>query len=135
MRGITAPQLELDENWTYVGIRQNRMWPEHEGRGFGDPDLGHCETTYVERLNDSLRLSMKRMNRKAYAFSKKWANLHAALALQCAHYNFVRSHALSRKHQRCELGLTRCRGVSRAWLGRLYEIHAVFSHYQLSHTR
>lgn len=92
MRGITAPQLELDENWTYVGIRQNRMWPEYEGRGFGDPDLDHCESTYVERLNDSLRLWMKRMNRKAYAFSKKWANLHAALALQCAHYNFVRSH-------------------------------------------
>jgi hypothetical protein len=34
----------------------------------------------------------KRLTRLTYAFSKKWDNLKAALALHFAHYNFCRVH-------------------------------------------
>jgi hypothetical protein len=36
--------------------------------------------------------SGKRLTRLTYAFSKKWENLQAALALHFAHYDFVRIH-------------------------------------------
>ena len=77
----------------------------------GNPDMNLCETTYIERLNGSLRLWMKRMNRKTYAFSKKWANLHATLALQFAHYNFVRIHGSFKETPAMRAGL-----VERPWI-------------------
>ena len=60
--------------------------------GFGDPDLDQTETTYVERLNGTLRQWCKRYQRVTYAFSKKWENLEHALALHFAYYNFCHVH-------------------------------------------
>lgn len=42
----------------------------------------------VERSNLSLSTSIRRLTRLANAFSKKWDNLKAALALYFAYYNF-----------------------------------------------
>lgn len=81
--------------------------PDARQAAWGDPDMGRCETTYVERLNGSLRLWMKRMNRKTYAFSKKWKNLEAALALQFAHYNFCSVHGTLRVTPAMGAGLAR----------------------------
>ena len=49
-------------------------------------------TSYVERQNLTMRMMMRRLTRLTNAFSKKWDNLKAALALHFAYYNFCRVH-------------------------------------------
>lgn len=58
----------------------------------GSPDMDRASTSHVERKNGTLRQWCKRLTRLTYAFSKKWENLNAALALHFAHYNFCRQH-------------------------------------------
>jgi IS1 family transposase len=58
----------------------------------GSPDGEHVSTSHVERLNLTLRMSMRRYTRLTNAFSKKLTNLAAAVSLQFAYYNFVRVH-------------------------------------------
>ena len=58
----------------------------------GDPDPERICTSHVERKNGTLRQWCKRLTRLTYAFSKRWDNLRAALALHFAHYNFCRQH-------------------------------------------
>jgi transposase-like protein/IS1 family transposase len=58
----------------------------------GDPDMQRICTSHIERQNGSLRQWCKRLTRLTYAFSKKWGNLKAALALHFAYYNFCRVH-------------------------------------------
>jgi IS1 family transposase len=58
--------------------------------GYPNPDL--ISTSHVERLNGTTRLHMRRLTRLTYAFSKKFENFEAAVALHFAYYNFVRSH-------------------------------------------
>ena len=55
-------------------------------------DLDRASTSHVERKSGTLRQWCKRLTRLIYAFSKKWDNLKAALALHFAHYNFCRIH-------------------------------------------
>ncbi len=58
----------------------------------GSPDMDLVSTSYVERLNATTRLHIKRLNRLTLAFSKKLENFEAAVALHFAYYNFVRRH-------------------------------------------
>ena len=58
----------------------------------GRPDQSHISTSFVERQNLTMRMSMRRFTRLTNAFSKKRENLEAAVALHFAHYNFVRQH-------------------------------------------
>ena len=51
-----------------------------------------ASTSYVERLNGTTRLHMRRLTRLTYAFSKKLENFEAAVALHFAYYNFVKRH-------------------------------------------
>lgn len=53
-------------------------------------------TSYVERQNLTMRMSMRRLTRLTNGFSKKWGNLRAALALHFAHYNLCRIHSTIR---------------------------------------
>jgi hypothetical protein len=64
----------------------------HKTDVYGDPDFDKICTSHIERLNGSLRQWCKRLTRLTYAFSKKWDNLKAALALHFAYYNFCRRH-------------------------------------------
>lgn len=58
----------------------------------GRPDMDMISTSYVERLNATTRLHMKRLTRLTHAFSKKIENFEAAVALHFAYYNLVRTH-------------------------------------------
>ena len=58
----------------------------------GDPDPEHISTSYVERLNLTMRMSMRRYTRLTNGFSKKVENLAAAVSLHFMHYNFCRVH-------------------------------------------
>jgi IS1 family transposase len=58
----------------------------------GEPDMAHVSTSYVERQNLTMRMSMRRFTRLTNAFSKKIANLEFAVALHFMHYNFCRVH-------------------------------------------
>jgi IS1 family transposase len=59
---------------------------------FGRPDFDLISTSYVERLNATTRLHVKRLARLTHAFSKKRENFEAAVGLHFAYYNFVRRH-------------------------------------------
>jgi len=58
----------------------------------GNPKAALVSTSYVERLNATTRLHMRRLTRLTLAFSKKLENFEAAVALHFAYYNFVKIH-------------------------------------------
>jgi IS1 family transposase len=58
----------------------------------GYPNMALASTSYIERLNGTTRLHMRRLTRLTYAFSKKLDNFKAAVALHFAYYNFVKRH-------------------------------------------
>jgi hypothetical protein len=115
-------QLTTDGNWTYLEAVENRLggdidyamliklYGTAEGDGnerrcspavctgiekrriAGSPDPAHISTSYVERQNLTMRMSMRRFTRLTNAFSKKVENLTAAVSLHFVHYNFARPH-------------------------------------------
>jgi IS1 family transposase len=58
----------------------------------GNPIKEKISTSYVERANLTMRMSMRRFTRLTNAFSKKRENHNYTLALHFAHYNFCRGH-------------------------------------------
>ena len=58
----------------------------------GAPDPKHVSTSYIERQNLTMRMSMRRFTRLTNAFSKKIENHAAAIALHFMYYNFARVH-------------------------------------------
>lgn len=84
----------------------------------GKPDLDLVSTSYVERQNLTMRMSMRRFTRLTNAFSKKVENLEYAVALHFMYYNFARPHkTLGMSHWKYRFGMpmshvTFCRIVS-----------------------
>lgn len=72
----------------------------------GNPDPSRICTSIVERSNLSMRTSIRRLTRLTNAYSKKWDNLRAMLALYFAYYNFCRIHSSIRCTPAMESGLT-----------------------------
>lgn len=59
---------------------------------YGNPDPDKISTSFVERQNLTMRMSMRRFTRLTNAFSKKVENHAAAISLHFAHYNYCRPH-------------------------------------------
>jgi IS1 family transposase len=76
----------------------------------GSPDPKHISTSYVERQNLTMRMSMRRFTRLTNAFSKKVENHAAAVALYFLYYNFGRIHQTLRVTPAMEAGVS-----SHAW--------------------
>lgn len=71
----------------------------------GNPDPAHVSTSFVERQNLTMRMSMRRFTRLTNAFSKKLANHRHAVALHFMYYNFCRVHPTLRVTPAMEAGL------------------------------
>ena len=71
----------------------------------GHPDAGHISTSFVERNNLTMRMSMRRFTRLTNGFSKKAQNHAHAVALNFMHYNFCRIHKTLRVTPAMEAGL------------------------------
>ncbi len=71
----------------------------------GSPDAKHISTSFVERQNLTMRMSMRRFTRLTNAFSKKIENHMAAIALHFMYYNFARVHQTLRVTPAMEAGV------------------------------
>ena len=59
----------------------------------GDPDLDALSTSFVERHNLTMRMSMRRFTRLTNGFSKKAENHARVVALYALWYNFCWVHS------------------------------------------
>lgn len=73
----------------------------------GSPNPKHVSTSFVERQNLTMRMSMRRFTRLTNGFSKKVENLEHAVALHFMHYNFCRVHQTLKKTPAMAAGLAK----------------------------
>lgn len=72
----------------------------------GMPDFAHISTSFTERQNLTMRMSMRRFTRLTNAFSKKVENHEHMVALYFMYYNFCRVHQTLRVTPAMEAELT-----------------------------
>jgi IS1 family transposase len=58
----------------------------------GMPDVSRITTSHIESQNLTLRMHCRRLTRLTNAYSKKFENFQAAVALNFAYYNFCKTH-------------------------------------------
>ncbi len=72
----------------------------------GNPDPRYISTSYIERQNLTMRMSMRRLTRLTNGFSKKVENLEYAVALHFVYYNFCRIHQSLRMTPAMKAGIS-----------------------------
>ena len=72
----------------------------------GNPKPEHISTSYVERQNLTMRMSMRRFTRLTNAFSKKIKNHAQAANLHFMYCNFVQIHQTLRVTPAMAAGVT-----------------------------
>ena len=77
-----------------------------KGAVCGNPDDAHISTSFVERQNLTMRMSMRRFTRLTNGFSKKVDNHMHAIALHFMYYNFGRIHKTLRVTPAMEAGIS-----------------------------
>jgi IS1 family transposase len=75
-------------------------------RVMGGPDPRYISTSYVERQNLTMRMSMRRFTRLTNGFSKKLENHEHMLAIYFLYYNFCRVHQTLRVTPAMEAGIS-----------------------------
>jgi IS1 family transposase len=91
----------------------------------GDPDPKHISTSFVERHNLSIRMTVRRFTRLTNAFSKKIENHCAAVALGYFAYNFIKIHRTLRMTPAMAAGVT----------DRLWEVEDLVAAWETSERR
>src|SRR5947208_4727883 len=71
-----------------IGCEQKRVT--------GNPGPKHISSSYIERQNLTMRMSMRRFTRLRNAFSKRIENHVASIAIHYMHYNVCRIHQMLR---------------------------------------
>jgi IS1 family transposase len=71
----------------------------------GNPERKNVSTSFIERQNLTMRMSMRRFTRLTNAFSKKVENLEHAVAVHFMYYNFGRVHQTLRVTPAMEAGV------------------------------
>ena len=91
---------QISKTYSFTNLNQNaagRYSPAEVVRTektivSGMPDVNRICTSHIEKQNHTLRMHCRRLTRLTNAFSKKFENFEAAVALNFAYYNFCKTH-------------------------------------------
>ncbi len=72
----------------------------------GSPKRDRISTSFIERMNLTIRMGNRRMTRLTNAFSKKWSNHEAMMNVFFAVYNFCKVHGTIRTAPAVAAGVT-----------------------------
>jgi hypothetical protein len=100
---ITGEKAQF-ESGTYFGVR-SECTETKKIKICGNPNEKLVSTSYAERQNLTMCMSMRRFTRLTNGFSKKIENLEAAVALYFMYYNFCRVHQTLRVTPAMEAGI------------------------------
>ena len=105
MHSLNVNRIEIDEVWSYVGSASGGRCREEPVTG--TPDRAHISTSYVERMNLTMRMGMRRFTRLTNAFSRKIDNHIYALSLYFVWHNFVQMHSTPRMSPAMAAGVSK----------------------------